>query len=115
MTAKNIFFHSRFEEGQEFQISCEYGGKNLKAIKNLTFLPDASVVAFDFERAENVDYDAIETVKVTINKEETYQLTMHFARQMKEKGLITDPELQAIDTMMRQKYQPIFVTFIEQI
>ena len=40
---------------------------------------------------------------------------MHFARQMKEKGLITDQELQAIDTMMRQKYQPIFVTFIEQI
>ena len=40
---------------------------------------------------------------------------MHFARQMKEKGLIPDPELQAIDTMMRQKYQPIFVTFIEQI
>ena len=44
VTAKNIFFHSKFEEGQEFQISCEYGGKNLKAIKNLAFLPDASVV-----------------------------------------------------------------------
>ena len=72
-------------------------------------------IEFLIHRAENVDYDAIETVKVTINKEETYQLTMHFARQMKEKGLITDPELQAIDTMMRQKYQPIFVTFIEQI
>lgn len=67
VTAKNIFFHSKFEEGQEFQISCEYGGKNLKAIKNLAFLPDASVVTFDFERAENVDYNAIETVKVTIN------------------------------------------------
>lgn len=51
----------------------------------------------------------------TFNKEEIYQLTMHFVRQMKEKGLITDPELQAIDTMMRQKYQPIFVTFMEQI
>lgn len=46
----------------------------------------------------------------TFNKEETYQLTMHFARQMKEKGLITDPELQAIDTMMRQKYHETRVT-----
>ena len=51
----------------------------------------------------------------TFNKEETYQLTMHFVRQMKEKGLITDSELQVIETMMRQKYQPIFVTFMEQI
>lgn len=67
VTAKNIFFHSKFDEGQEFQISCEYGGRNLKTIKNLTFLPDASVVTFDFERSENMDYDALETVKVTIN------------------------------------------------
>lgn len=49
------------------------------------------------------------------NKEETYQLTMHFTRQMREKGLITDSELQVIETMMRQRYQPIFVTFMEQI
>lgn len=59
--------------------------------------------------------EAVRMNEDIFNKEETYQLTMHFARQMKEKGLITDPELQAIDTMMRQKYQPIFVTFMEQI
>lgn len=48
-------------------------------------------------------------------REEAYQMTMHFVRRMREKGLLTDAEYEAIDTMMRQKYQPIFVTFMEQI
>lgn len=48
-------------------------------------------------------------------REEAYQMTMHFVRRMREKGLLTDTEYEAIDTMMRQKYQPIFVTFMEQI
>lgn len=49
------------------------------------------------------------------NKEESYQMTMYFVRRMREKGLLTDVEYEAIDTRMRQKYQPIFVKFIEQI
>ena len=48
-------------------------------------------------------------------REETYQMTMHFVRSLREKGLLTDVEYEAIDTKMRQKYQPIFVTFMEQI
>lgn len=51
----------------------------------------------------------------TYNKEESYQMTMYFVRRMREKGLLTDVEYEAIDTRMRQKYQPIFVTFMEQI
>jgi len=51
----------------------------------------------------------------TYNKEESYQMTMYFVRRMREKGLLTDVEYEAIDTRMRQKYQPIFVKFIEQI
>ena len=48
-------------------------------------------------------------------REEAYQMTMHFVRRMREKGLLTDAEYEVADTMMRQKYQPIFVTFMEQI
>lgn len=48
-------------------------------------------------------------------REEAYQMIMHFVRRMREKGLLTDAEYEAADTMMRQKYQPIFVTFMEQI
>ena len=48
-------------------------------------------------------------------REEAYQMTMHFVRRMREKGLLADTEYEAIDTIMRQKYQPIFVTFMEQI
>lgn len=48
-------------------------------------------------------------------REEAYQMTMYFVRRMCEKGLLTDTEYEAIDTIMRQKYQPIFVTFMEQI
>lgn len=48
-------------------------------------------------------------------REEAYQMTMHFVRRMREKGLLTDAGYEAADTMMRQKYQPIFVTFMEQI
>lgn len=49
------------------------------------------------------------------HREETYQMTMYFVRRMCEKGFLTDGEYEAIDTRMRQKYQPIFVTFMEQI
>ena len=49
------------------------------------------------------------------NREEAYQLTMHYVRKMLEKSLISQQEYDAIDTIMRQKYRPIFVTFMEQI
>lgn len=40
-------------------------------------------------------------------KEIVYQMTMSAARQMLEKGLITDEQYQKYDTKMRQKYAPI--------
>ena len=49
------------------------------------------------------------------SREEAYQLTMHYVRKMLEKALISQQEYDAIDTIMRQKYRPIFVTFMEQI
>lgn len=44
-----------------------------------------------------------------------YQLTMHYVRKMLDKAIISQQEYEAIDSVMRQKYQPIFVTFMEQI
>ena len=49
------------------------------------------------------------------SRKETYQMTMHYVRKMLEKSLISQQEYDAIDTIMRQKYRPIFVTFLEQI
>ena len=49
------------------------------------------------------------------SREEAYQLTMHYVRKMLDKALISQQEYDAIDTIMRQKYRPIFVTFMEQI
>ena len=49
------------------------------------------------------------------SRKETDQMTMHYVRKMLEKALISQHEYDAIDTIMRQKYRPIFVTFMEQI
>ena len=38
------------------------------------------------------------------NREEAYQLTMHYVRKMLDKALISQQEYDAIDTNMRQKY-----------
>ncbi len=80
--AKNVFFHSQFDEEQTFQIDYEYNGKNLKSIKNLTFLPDSSVVTFDIEREENFDYDIQESVVLTIAVDGT-EATDSFEVQLK--------------------------------
>lgn len=48
-------------------------------------------------------------------REEAYQVTMHYVRKMLDKAILSQQEYEAIDTIMRQKYQPIFVTFMEQI
>lgn len=71
VAVKNVFFHSKFEEDQTFTITCQYDGKNLTAIKNLTFLPDSSLVTFDFDRAESFDYDAVESVMLSISADGT--------------------------------------------
>ena len=48
-------------------------------------------------------------------KEIIYQMTMSAARQMLEKGLITDEQYQKYDTKMRQKYAPIIGTLWSEI
>ena len=48
-------------------------------------------------------------------KEIIYQMTMSAARQMLEKGLITDEQYQKYDTKMRQKYAPIIGTLCSEI
>ena len=53
--------------------------------------------------------------KEIYGREEAYQLTMYYVRKMLDKALISQQEYDAIDTIMRQKYRPIFVTFMEQI
>ena len=53
--------------------------------------------------------------KESFEREEAYQLTMHYVRKMLDKAFISQQEYDAIDTIMRQKYRLIFVTFLEQI
>ena len=43
-------------------------------------------------------------------REIIYQMTMSAARQMLEKGLISEEEYKQFDTKMQQKYSPIFGT-----
>jgi hypothetical protein len=38
--------------------------------------------------------------------ERLYQATLHIARAMLDRGLITEEELAVIDTKMREKYAP---------
>ena len=48
-------------------------------------------------------------------KEIIYQMTMSAARQMLEKGLISEDEYKQFDTKMQQKYRPIFGTLFSNI
>ena len=48
-------------------------------------------------------------------REIIYQMTMSAARQMLEKGLISEEEYKQFDTNMQQKYSPIFGTLFSNI
>ena len=48
-------------------------------------------------------------------REIIYQMTMSTARQMLEKGLISEEEYKQFDTKMQQKYSPIFGTLFSNI
>ena len=63
---KNAFIHTDFDEGQEFDITYTYDGTNLASISNLHFDYEGSVISFDFERAEDFDYSAIENMQMHI-------------------------------------------------
>ena len=48
-------------------------------------------------------------------REIVFQMTMSAARQMLEKGLISEDEYKQFDTKMQQKYRPIFGTLFSTI
>ena len=48
-------------------------------------------------------------------REMVFQMTMSAARQMLEKGLISEDEYKQFDTKMQQKYRPIFSTLFSNI
>lgn len=48
-------------------------------------------------------------------REIIFQMTMSAARQMLEKGLISEEEYKQFDTKMQQKYQPVFGTLFSNI
>ena len=55
-----------------------------------------------------------------MNKEEgrreiIYQMTMTAARKMLENGAISREEYEQFDTIMRQKYEPVFGTLYSNI
>lgn len=48
-------------------------------------------------------------------REIVFQMTMSMARQMLEKGMISNEEYKQFDTKMQQKYHPIFGTLFSDI
>ena len=48
-------------------------------------------------------------------REIVFQMTMSAARQMLEKGLISEDDYKQFDTKMQQKYRPIFGTLFANI
>ena len=48
-------------------------------------------------------------------REIVFQMTMSAARQMLEKGLISEDDYKQFDTKMQQKYHPIFGTLFSNI
>ncbi len=47
--------------------------------------------------------------------EKLYQTTMSLARSMLEKGVISEEDYHEFDTIMLEKYQPIFGTLFSDI
>lgn len=53
--------------------------------------------------------------KEEAKREIVFQMTMSAARQMLEKGLITEEEYQQFDAKMNEKYRPIFGSLFSDI
>lgn len=54
-------------------------------------------------------------IKEEGKREIVYQMTMSAARQMLEKGLISEEEYKQFDTKMQAKYRPIIGTLFSNI
>ena len=53
--------------------------------------------------------------KEDFRNEKLYQTTMHLARKMLEKGIISEEEYRQIDTIFLEKYKPVFGTLFSDI
>ena len=53
--------------------------------------------------------------KEEFRNEKLYQTTMHLARKMLEEGIISEEEYRQIDTILLEKYKPVFGTLFSDI
>lgn len=53
--------------------------------------------------------------KEEFRNERLYQTTMHLARKMLEKGIISEEEYRQIDIIFLEKYRPVFGTLFSDI
>ena len=53
--------------------------------------------------------------KEDFRNEKLYQTTMHLARKMLEEGIISEEEYRRIDTIVLEKYKPVFGTLFSDI
>lgn len=59
--------------------------------------------------------EVVEMSEDQFRNEKLYQTTMSLVRSMLEKGMISEEEYLEFDTMMQEKYQPIFGTLFSDI
>ena len=46
--------------------------------------------------------------------EKAYQVSIHLAKTLRQKGLRTDEEYAIIDTKLQEKYRPLFGTLLSE-
>ena len=52
--------------------------------------------------------------KEQFEAEKDYQVSLHLAKTLLQKGLLTDEEYAIIDTKLREKYRPLFGTLLSE-
>jgi hypothetical protein len=67
ITLKNSFIHTAFAENQTYTVTPVYNGSNLTAVNNLVVDIENGLITFDIERSETINFDALETLGITIN------------------------------------------------
>ncbi len=62
-----------------------------------------------------IDLEVVRMSKDQFRNEKLYQATMSLARLILEKGVISKEDYHEFDTIMLEKYQPIFGTLFSDI
>ena len=52
--------------------------------------------------------------KEQFEAEKAYQVSIHLAKTLRQKGLLTDEEYAIIDTKLQEKYRPLFGTLLSE-